>query len=52
MCVQAEHGLRPLHCMHAIKTALDPFNIMNPGKLGSHPSTFITRIDVPQPGPE
>jgi D-lactate dehydrogenase (cytochrome) len=29
----AEHGAPAIHAMHAIKRALDPDNIMNPGKM-------------------
>ena len=32
-----EHGADALHLMHTIKAAIDPLNIMNPGKLGSPP---------------
>jgi D-lactate dehydrogenase (cytochrome) len=31
--LKAEHGDRALSAMRAIKTALDPQNIMNPGKI-------------------
>ena len=35
-----EHDAGPLRMVHSIKQALDPKNIMNPGKLGSHPRIF------------
>jgi D-lactate dehydrogenase (cytochrome) len=31
--LEAEHGLEALGVMRAIKQALDPLNLMNPGKI-------------------
>jgi len=33
--LENEHGKNAIQVMHAIKQALDPKNILNPGKLGS-----------------
>lgn len=34
-------GDGPLQVMHAIKTAIDPGNLMNPGKMGGDPASFV-----------
>ncbi len=33
-------ALRAVQVMHAIKQAIDPLGIMNPGKMGGDPATF------------
>jgi len=35
--LRMEHGDTAVRVMHTIKTALDPLNIFNPGKMGSEP---------------
>jgi D-lactate dehydrogenase (cytochrome) len=31
--LEPDHGAAAVHAMHAIKTALDPAGIMNPGRI-------------------
>ena len=48
--MEDEHGRSAIEAMHAIKAALDPLNILNPGKvvpaLRRSPSGASRRIDV------
>ncbi|PSC74634.1 lactate dehydrogenase [Micractinium conductrix] len=47
--LEREHGMPALLAMHAIRAALDPLNIMNPGKLGSQPADFAAAAHLDDP---